>query len=58
MFETLSEAAISSDLSRDGAWNLLAGLGYEFFTVDNGGRLTPASEPREGNNIARPPAAS
>ncbi|MDX6615649.1 MAG: hypothetical protein QOD60_740 [Solirubrobacterales bacterium] len=58
MFETLSEAAISSDLSRDGAWNYLADLDYEFFIVDQGGKLIPATQPREGNNIARPRSAS
>ena len=56
MFETLSEAAISPDLSRDGAWNYLADHDYDFFTVDDGGELVPASEPREGNNIAVPRA--
>ena len=54
LFETLSDAAISSDLSRDGAWNYLAGLGYEFFTLGKGRELVPADEPTEGNNIAMP----
>jgi FkbM family methyltransferase len=58
MFESLSDAAISSELSRDGAWNYLAGLGYEFFTVDPDGGLVPATEPTEGNNIAMPRSAA
>ena len=40
MFEFHPEGAISLGLEPDGAWNLLHGLGYDFFGVRQQGGVT------------------
>jgi FkbM family methyltransferase len=55
LFEFLPEAPVEDGLQREGAWRFLEERGYALGIVQDDGRLLPADEPRDGNNIAVPP---
>lgn len=52
LFELQPAAPTVSSGDHDGAWQLLAGLGYQLFAMDDDGELVPIDRPRVGNNIA------
>lgn len=52
LFEINPEAIANLALKVDGAWSILAALGYTFFQVDETGRLTQLSDVvRDGGNV-------
>lgn len=63
IFEVNPEAIASLGLSARGAWDFLAGRGYRFYAMGDGGELTPIREPAPGSNVvalqadAPPPVA-
>jgi FkbM family methyltransferase len=51
VFEVNAEATKQLDLAENGAWDILARLGYDFFGADSAGRLSKTASPPPGGNV-------